>query len=326
MKLIVTSMRNEGPFILEWIAYHRLIGFDHFLIYSNDCDDGSDALLDRLDGMGLITHVKNQTPEGQSIQWHAFKQASQHVLTKKADWVMVLDVDEFVNIQTGDGTIDDLIKMTGEADAIALTWRLFGNSDHLKAPNGLVSERYTKCAKMPFLSDPYQAMIKTVFRNNGLYQQLGVHRPKKRDQDARKPIWVNGSGTGLSDIFLDRAIVTYGKNCGTELAYINHYSVKSVETFMIKAERGLANQSNIPIDCAYWAKRNCNEEVDLSLTKWAPQIKSAIEDILGDAQLLDCYSTSLKWHQKRGKELWASEKGRTLAWSVAGIERKSISF
>ena len=29
---IVTTMKNEGPFILEWLAYHRAIGVDDFLI------------------------------------------------------------------------------------------------------------------------------------------------------------------------------------------------------------------------------------------------------------------------------------------------------
>ncbi|MFN4129742.1 MAG: glycosyltransferase family 2 protein, partial [Paracoccaceae bacterium] len=45
---IVTTMKNEGPFILEWIAYHRAIGVDDFLIYTNDCTDGTDTMLDLL--------------------------------------------------------------------------------------------------------------------------------------------------------------------------------------------------------------------------------------------------------------------------------------
>ena len=43
--VIVTCMKNEGPFILEWIAYHRMIGVDDFLVYTNDCDDGTDSLV-----------------------------------------------------------------------------------------------------------------------------------------------------------------------------------------------------------------------------------------------------------------------------------------
>ena len=29
---LFAAMRNEGPFILEWLAYHRVIGFGPILI------------------------------------------------------------------------------------------------------------------------------------------------------------------------------------------------------------------------------------------------------------------------------------------------------
>lgn len=57
--LIVTCMRDEGPFILEWLAHHKSIGFTDFLIYSNDCEDGTDQILDRLHEMREITHIPN---------------------------------------------------------------------------------------------------------------------------------------------------------------------------------------------------------------------------------------------------------------------------
>ncbi len=44
-RAIVTTMKYEGPFILEWLAYHRAIGFDDILVYTNDCDDGTDDML-----------------------------------------------------------------------------------------------------------------------------------------------------------------------------------------------------------------------------------------------------------------------------------------
>ena len=42
----VTCVKNEGPFLLEWIAFNRVIGVTDFLFYSNDCTDGTDRLLD----------------------------------------------------------------------------------------------------------------------------------------------------------------------------------------------------------------------------------------------------------------------------------------
>ena len=41
----VTCVKNEGPFLLEWIAFNRLIGVTDFLFYSNDCTDGSTRLV-----------------------------------------------------------------------------------------------------------------------------------------------------------------------------------------------------------------------------------------------------------------------------------------
>lgn len=34
--LIVTAMKNEGAFVLEWFAYHLSIGVKHFMVYTKD--------------------------------------------------------------------------------------------------------------------------------------------------------------------------------------------------------------------------------------------------------------------------------------------------
>lgn len=35
--LAILTQRNEGAFLLEWLAHHRAIGFTDFLVFSNDC-------------------------------------------------------------------------------------------------------------------------------------------------------------------------------------------------------------------------------------------------------------------------------------------------
>ena len=51
--LTFTVTKNEGPFIHEWVAWQRLMGVDRILVFSNDCDDGTDTLLDELDRLGI---------------------------------------------------------------------------------------------------------------------------------------------------------------------------------------------------------------------------------------------------------------------------------
>ena len=125
--LAMLCVRNEGAFLLDWLAHHRATGFTDFLVFSNDCSDGTDLILDRLDAMGWLTHVRQTGPFSEGPQWAALKAANDHPLVTRARWVMVLDIDEFVNIHTGDHTLPALLAALPTATAIPLTWRLFGN-------------------------------------------------------------------------------------------------------------------------------------------------------------------------------------------------------
>ena len=57
--LVATCMKDEGPFILEWLAWHRAVGVTDVVVFSNDCTDGTDRLLDRLHAMGELVHLPN---------------------------------------------------------------------------------------------------------------------------------------------------------------------------------------------------------------------------------------------------------------------------
>ena len=70
----------------------------------------------------------------------ALKHAARMERTRRADWILPLDIDEFVNIHTGDGTLADLHAALPEATAITLTWRLFGNNDQVRFIDAPVTE------------------------------------------------------------------------------------------------------------------------------------------------------------------------------------------
>ena len=99
----VTTQKNEGAFLLEWIAYHKIIGFTDIVILSNDCEDGSDEMLDHLSKSGEIIHLRNDGPyDDRGIQFAALKLADRQKAVKEADWIMHLDIDEFLNIHVGE--------------------------------------------------------------------------------------------------------------------------------------------------------------------------------------------------------------------------------
>jgi hypothetical protein len=60
--LVLTAMRNEGPFILEWIAWQKMLGFENVLAMFNDCTDHSPQLLRVLEKAGVL-NCKRHRPE-----------------------------------------------------------------------------------------------------------------------------------------------------------------------------------------------------------------------------------------------------------------------
>ncbi len=301
--LSVTSVRNEGPYLLEWIAHHRAAGISDFLIYSNDCDDGTDKMLEALDQASVITHVPQSRDGKKSVQWQALKAAWKHPIRKTADWVLVSDVDEFVNIHAGDHTFADLLAAIPEnTDAVTIPWRLFGHSGVVGIEETAVIDQFTH-AISPDTNYPVSAgMFKTLFRTKGPFNQLGVHRPKQKSADKfALPHFVDGSGVPLPDIFakLQQRLSLFGLSNGRALVEMNHYSVRSAAAFLVKRDRGLPNRAHKPVDLAYWVERNFNTVEDRSISAMTSATKLAMAELMAIDRLQDLHKLSLIWHRNR---------------------------
>lgn len=299
--LIVTTARNEGPFLLEWLAHHLGAGATDILVYSNDCEDGTDALLDALAGAGVLTHVAHAATRGRSIQWQALRAAWQHPMRKAADWAMVLDLDEFVNIHVPGHRFADLIgALPRGTDAMALPWRFFGDNGIFAFADTPVTAQFT-AAMAPGCTYPVAAsFFKTMFRIRGPFAQFGVHRPRqKAPEKAGLPCWLDGSGRPLPQAFAAQAsrLSLIGTGAGRALAEVNHYSVKSAESFMVKRARGLPNRSSKPIDLAYWVERNFNTVEDRSISAMAPATAEMLARLRAIPGVADLHTAAVAWHR-----------------------------
>lgn len=311
-RLAITTVKNEGAFLIEWLAHHRAAGFTDFLVFSNDCSDGTDAMLDRLAQMGQLTHCRNPGPHDKGPQWDMLRAAQDHPLTRAADWVLVLDIDEFVNIHLGARTLPDVLAALPDADAITLTWRLFGNNGVVAMQDTPVTECFTRAAPAT-LGWPWRAqMFKTLFRGprHGPYAKLGVHRPRQLRDSAPAPRWYDGSGRPIdmgkqgSRVFSDYTRDNYA------LVQLNHYPLGSVESYLVKADRGRANRDASSFDMGYWIERNLNEVEDRSIL--ALNSAALRGELLGDSILADLHHRAFDWRRARFAALMQNEAWRAL--------------
>jgi hypothetical protein len=260
--LLLTSMRNEGPFVVEWLAHHRALGASSALVFSNDCDDGTDGLLDALAAQGVVEHIR-QNGGGKSVQWRALTAAKSHPLYEGADWVLGIDCDEFVTLKTHD-TLPALLTET-EGDAVTLVWRFFGAAGQLNFDTQPVTERFLRAAPEDMIFPAAARFFKTLYRPSA-FARPGVHRPKAKP--SKPAVWLDGSGAVLpKDFALDDGRILAGVPPGRDLAQLNHYSLRAVEDFMVKRRRGLPNRSDKALDASYWAERNFNTVEDRSAAR-----------------------------------------------------------
>lgn len=298
---IVTTMRNEGRHLLEWIAYHQAIGVSDFLVYTNDCEDGTDALLELLPS---VTHIPLQAGE-KPPQWRALRDAWDHPLVQNADWIACIDCDEFININNDLGGIPNLIKHAN-ADAIVLPWRLFGSSGQVEFDAGSTLQTYTNSAPHDMLYPAIGSYFKTLFRRAGPFRQLGVHRPKQKNVDRHPvPVWADAAGEKMTGQLPlnDGQIMNWGQNVNAGLVQLNHYSVRSVSDYMIKRSRGLPNHQSKSIDLTYWVERNFNSINDRSIQTKNDAVEEELNNFRKIEGVIDVEDAAKNWAKQKLKSL-----------------------
>ncbi|WP_457774218.1 glycosyltransferase family 2 protein [Phycobium rhodophyticola] len=302
--VIVGCMKNEAPYIIEWVAYHRAMGVDNFLIYTNDCSDGTSELLDRLQEMGVLQHRNNDKWKGNSPQQYALNQALKEDVIKNAEWIIHIDVDEFINVRCGNGTLDDFFQAVPDATNVAMTWRLFGHNNVTKLADEFVIDQFDTCAPK-FCPKPHTVWgFKTMFRNIGAYEKISCHRPNKLDDAFKSQVkWVNGSGQDMTREAAEKGWRSSKKSIGYDLLQLNHYALRSAESFLIKRQRGRALHVDRSIGINYWIRMDWSDFRDVTIKRNLPRLRAEYDRLMQDKPLHDLHHQGLEWHRAKAEEL-----------------------
>lgn len=280
---LIATMRNEGPYILEWVAYHRLIGFTGIIVCTNDCVDGSPALLDLLGERGMLQHIPCARQADGKAQLHAYRRVEALLDGRWPEAAMVLDADEYLNIHVGGGSVDDLLAAVPDATAFLINWRIFGSSGHRRWSAEPVLPRFTRAAAR---ENGVNWPFKTLFRKADAYHcpllphGPGFARPERLDE--LRP--VDGGGRRLPERYARSEGFLQSEPGGVSwaLAQVNHYNTRAWEDHLVKHRRG----GGIGLDRwdrdGSWRTFDRNEEEDRSIQRHLPALGAALDDLLAD--------------------------------------------
>ena len=300
MKLFVAAIiKNEMDALLEWIAYHRVVGVNGFIIADNGSNDGSRAFLNGLAKLGIVTVVDFPTVGEQKPQLPAYERILRSC-SPDIDLLAFIDADEFlVPLEPEQSITTSLSEWFSDPsiNAVAMNWANFGSNCELFTEEGLVIERFTQRAPQKFHANHnFKSIVRPSITSR-------FSNPHHAELDHGR--YIDASG---NDLILHPK---YGKGVSAEVVWngvrVNHYVVKSLEEFLLgKHLRGSAATAKRVKHKAYFKAHDRNDETCLLAAALAPKVKAEMAAIQAQLDALPAEESPQKsdsWLATRVKKL-----------------------
>lgn|GEM_PF-658115 len=298
---IAAIFKNEAPYILEWVAYHRAIGVERFYIADNNSDDGTTDILASLARAGIIVHIPFPHVAGQPPQLPAYAEIMRRHRSE-ADWFAFIDADEFIFLDNDHSDLPGVVAtlaLRENVGAIVLNWAIYGSSGHADDDGRLVIERFSGRAKMEWGTNfHYKSLVRSsawasVHGNPHLFVlSPGYSAFHSNGQ----PVVDHARGPGLSRDVIWAPV------------RLNHYVIKSKGEFLRKKRpRGRATIANAVRPESFFDSHDRNDVLDVMTKKRIASTKSELRHLRellitrGKRRPLDMVLTSVRrrWDNSR---------------------------
>lgn len=289
---IVAILKNEAPYVKEWLDYHLLAGVDHFYIYDNESPDNLKEVLQPYVDADVVTYA---LMPGKCAQMLAYNDA---VDKYKFDcrYMAFIDGDEFI-FPRGFSTIKDVLRQTIDnlppphAAGLTINWHVFGS-------NGLEKAELEKGVLDRFFYRTPDDFDVNGISSNGHVKTIA--NPRCID-NILNPHFAFYYLTKFAVDENGKVIPSYSNpDVPDKKIIINHYKTKSKEEFNSKIERGNADTTHI---------------------------RAKIEDFINIEQAATIFDDSiLQYRQQRYEQLSDPEGNLTLQFdSLETINRRRFN-
>jgi len=251
---IVAIFKNEGHALKEWIEHYLREGVEQFFLVDNGSTDGYE-LHGYEDKVEIWINPKK----------HAQVELINHYLqkAKKYDWVLVVDLDEFMYARNGFKTIKEYLRtVPPSVHEIHVPWKLFGSSGHIKQPKSII-QGFTKRQKYPDkfgTSNMVFTETKSIVRGSAL-KNIGVHVHTKTHKQLPNRGTLDTTFQSIHEKLLRESFL-----------HLNHYRIQSWDWFSnVKMTRGdaIGKIGDNVRNKSYFKLKDVNDILDNELKhKW----------------------------------------------------------
>lgn len=147
MRVVLFTNARDESHIKEWASHHLLIGFDNIIIFDHKSIVPLEREFKDFDKrIKIINCHKVET----NVKLTLMNLAKEIALTLNADWMIYLDVDEYIILNNGDNNkgIKIFLSNFKGVDQLAINWLMYGTSGLIETLNiskgELILDKYTR--------------------------------------------------------------------------------------------------------------------------------------------------------------------------------------
>jgi hypothetical protein len=236
MKIAICLLiKDENEYLDEWLNHHRDLGFNHFYIYDNH---SAIPVAVTLKGQQDVS-IKLWDNKVRGTQVDAYNDCCQ--LNQDNDFILFLDTDEFVMIDTRFKSIQQMVAYLqyahGKISAIGIYWRIYGKT------NPYFSTRQPVTAYTQYLKYTH---IKTLANPREVIRFLNPHYA------CIKGNYISETGRKI--------LGPFSEYHSSDLIWIKHLFTRSKEEFKEKILRGSGDKVNREYNLShfYYYNDHCN--------------------------------------------------------------------
>jgi len=252
-----SCLKDEETYILDFIKYHRHIGVERFVFFDRKFDN-LNKLVGHMDDVEII-HFPEMDGNTHQEAWGKLIAYNQG----KTKWLALIDADQCL-VPAKANDVKDVLKDYEQFASLQINWKAFGSSFHEARLPGSVYERFLLTADADsqynyptqFICQPDRVLpVKVKEPHYPLLPdgEISVNTDKQKITE-NKTVAMNPN-TPLS----------FNIPALHDILYVNHYTNKSKEEWLIKNNKGRADiiGAKIPSTQFNEYESECNKVKDL---------------------------------------------------------------
>lgn len=219
--IICAILKNETPYLIEWVEHHMKIGIEHFVLYDNNSIIPVKQTLRKYVQKGIVEVVDCRITNTPQLKAYVH---CLYTMCGHSKWIAYIDLDEFIILKKHHD-LHAFLANYNEYAGVCMNWVIYTANNHITKPQGSIMENYTEPLPDNF---PPHKHIKSIIRPDYVNTIDSAHFPRYDE---------GYYAVNENFLYIPRAFGPFTN----ELIQLNHYFTKSFEEWLEKIKKGLAD-------------------------------------------------------------------------------------